>query len=141
MSKDKSSPDEPFDRSFAKATKRARDGAAPLALAARYERETGRVVVDLSGGCVFAFPAELAQGLRDAPPELLERVEIAPPGDGLHWEELDADLSVAGLLRGVFGTRAWMSELGRAGGRARTEAKARAARLNGRKGGRPPKRR
>jgi hypothetical protein len=32
-------------------------------------------------------------------------------GDGLHWETLDTDFTVAGLLAGVFGTKRWMAEL------------------------------
>jgi len=45
---------------------------------------------------------------------------------------------VPGLLMGVFGTRAWMaSELARRAGQAKSPAKAAAARVNGRKGGRP----
>lgn len=130
-----------FDRAFAEATERGHGERGIRARSARYERETGRVVVELGKGCTFAFPTQLAQGLRGADPELLEQVEIAPPGTGLHWEELDVDLSIPGLLQGVFGTREWMRELGRAGGSVRSEAKARAARINGRKGGRPRKRR
>jgi hypothetical protein len=43
---------------------------------------------------------------------------------------------VAGLVAGVFGTRAWMAELGRKGGSVTSEAKASAVRENGKKGGR-----
>jgi hypothetical protein len=48
--------------------------------------------------------------------------------------------SVTELLAGVLGTKAWMAELGRAGGRVKSAAKSRAARRNGAKGGRPRKR-
>jgi hypothetical protein len=109
----------------------------PRARSAAYHAGTGRIAIELTNGCLFAFPAEKGQGLRGATPEQLAAVEVLPGGSGLHWEELDADLSVAGLVAGVFGSRAWMRELGRAGGKAQTEAKARAARENGRKGGRP----
>ena len=51
----------------------------------------------------------------------------------------DADFTVAGLVAGVFGTRAWMAELGRKGGSVTSEAKAAAVRENGKKGGRPRK--
>jgi len=111
----------------------------PRATQARYEARSGRVEVELSNGCLFAFPAELAQGLRGASPEHLEQVEIELDGQGLHWEHLDADLLVSQLVRGVFGTRRWMSEIGRTLGSVRSEAKARASRANGRKGGRPKK--
>jgi hypothetical protein len=60
-------------------------------------------------------------------------------GIGLHWEQLDVDVSVPGLLAGLFGTKAWMDRQRAArAGTARSPAKAEAARRNGAKGGRPP---
>jgi hypothetical protein len=86
------------------------------------------------------FPPQLAEGLAGAAPADLGEIEISPAGLGLHWPRLDADLYVPALLQGVFGTRQWMAaQLGAAGGRARSEAKAASARENGRKGGRPRK--
>jgi hypothetical protein len=111
----------------------------PRARSARYNRDTERVEVELKNGCLFAFPAALGQGLRGATPEQLAQVEVTPGGYGLHWEELDADLAVPGLVAGVFGPKAWMREMGRAGGKQTSEAKAAAARENGKKGGRPRK--
>jgi hypothetical protein len=78
------------------------------ARAARYEAQTGRVHVDLTNGCSFAFPARLAQGLEHANHKDLAQVEILGLGLGLHWERLDVDLSVPGLLAGLFGTKAFM---------------------------------
>lgn len=119
------------------------DRTEPRAAAAAFDPGTGRVRIDLTNGCVFEFPAELAQGLAGAAPEELAQVEVHPGGEGLRWERLDADLSVPGLLAGVFGGEGWMRQLGRRmgrkGGSARTASKARAARENGRKGGRPRK--
>ncbi|HEV2362796.1 MAG TPA: DUF2442 domain-containing protein [Caulobacteraceae bacterium] len=109
----------------------------PRAKSARYDRASGRVLVDLSNGCAFAFPARRLQGLERASDADLARVEVLGAGAGLHWESLDADFSLAGLLMGAFGTRAWMREQARRGGAARSPAKAAAARVNGRKGGRP----
>jgi hypothetical protein len=43
------------------------------------------------------------------------------------------------LLHGVYGGRKWMSELARQAGAATSESKANAARINGKKGGRPRK--
>ena len=108
----------------------------PRALAARYDRASGRVVVDLENGCTFAFPPRLAQGLDDASVEELSDIEIVGNGYGLHWQALDVDLSLPGLMAGIFGTRAWMA---RRAGRATSAAKAAAARSNGAKGGRPRK--
>jgi Protein of unknown function (DUF2442) len=112
----------------------------PKAISARYDRRVARVVVGLDTGLELAFPPRLAEGLAGASPAQLSVIEISPLGDGLHWPLLDADLFVPGLLRGVFGSQRWMARLlGAAGGRARTVAKTRAARENGRKGGRPKK--
>jgi hypothetical protein len=58
---------------------------------------------------------------------------------GLHWESLDVDLGVPELIAGVFGTKAWMTELGRLGGQVKSVAKEKAARENGKRGGRPRK--
>lgn len=111
----------------------------PTAIHARFDPEKGFVWVELDNSCVFGFPATHVEDLRNASTDLLAKVEILPRGVGLHWDALDVDLSLDGLLMGVFGSRRWMAALGRLGGKAKSAAKARAARENGRKGGRPRK--
>jgi hypothetical protein len=108
----------------------------PRALTARYDGKLDRVIVELTNGCAFAFPPRLAQGLEQASPDLLASVEILGAGYGLHWEALDVDLSVPGLMAGIFGTKAHMA---RRAGQATSVAKAAASRANGAKGGRPRK--
>jgi hypothetical protein len=108
----------------------------PRASAARYDRASARVIIDLENGCTFAFPPRLAQGLEGASDAQLAAVEILGQGYGLHWEALDVDLSLPGLMAGLFGTRAWIA---RHAGRSTSAAKAAAARANGAKGGRPRK--
>ncbi len=115
---------------------RAARASEPRATAARFDRASGRVVVDLENGCTFAFPPRLAQGLEGATDDQLAAVELLGRGYGLHWEEPDVDLSLPGLMAGLFGTKAWMA---RRAGQATSEAKAAAARANGAKGGRPRK--
>ncbi len=117
---------------------RGREAAAsePRARSARFDRNSGRIVVELTNGCTFAFPKELAQGLEQATASELDAIEILGGGYGLHWEALDVDLAVPDLLAGLFGTRAWMA---RRAGRTTSPAKAEAARRNGAKGGRPRK--
>ena len=112
----------------------------PRARTARYNRKTGRVLVELTNGCSFAFPARRAQGLEEASDEDLSDIEILGLGLGLHWERLDVDLSVPGLLAGLLGTKAYMDRQRAArAGAATSPAKAIAARRNGAKGGRPSK--
>jgi hypothetical protein len=108
----------------------------PRAAAARYDRKSDRIIVDLANGCTFAFPPRLAQGLESATGDQIAQTEILGSGYGLHWEGLDVDLSIAGLLAGLFGTKVYMAQRA---GRAKSPAKAAAARVNGAKGGRPRK--
>lgn len=110
------------------------------AVSARFDRRRSRIVVMLNTGIELTFPTRLAQGLAGASPDSLADIEISPAGLGLHWPQLDADLYVPALLRGVFGSKNWMArQLGAEGGRARTAAKVAASRANGRRGGRPKK--
>ena len=130
---------EPTDADIGAALERGRVArlTEPRAVGCRFDRATGRVVVELANGCLFAFPPELAEGLAGATEGELARVEILGSGSGLHWVGLDVDLSVPGLLAGLFGTRVHMA---RQGGLVTNAAKAAAARSNGLKGGRPRKR-
>lgn len=130
------------ERAFREAAKRMQTlRQAGHAVAARYDRPTSRIVVSLNTGVQVTFPPDVAEGLAGAAPDDLADIEISPAGLGLHWPKLDADVYVPALLQGVFGSKRWMAQqLGAAGGRARSPAKAAAARTNGRKGGRPRKR-
>jgi hypothetical protein len=113
----------------------------PRATSAHYDRKSGRLVIDLSNGATLMLPVSLLQKFEGARAQDIADVEVMPGGSALHWEKLDADFSVPGLVAGVFGTRSWMDkrrkEWGRKGGRTKLEAKAAAARVNGAKGGRP----
>jgi hypothetical protein len=111
----------------------------PRAKSVRYSPTRRQVVVELTNGCSFIFPVDKAQGLAGASNKDLADVQILGKGFGLHWEKLDADLSIPSLVVGIFGSRAWMRELARRGGASTSPAKATAARANGAKGGRPSK--
>ena len=114
--------------------------AEPRAIAAHYDQAAGRVVIDLTNGCAYAFPARLIQDLHAASDRHLARIVVDGAGFNLHWPDLDVDLYVPALVSGIFGTRTWMKrELARVAGRTKSPAKAAAARSNGAKGGRPRK--
>src|SRR6185436_2847470 len=98
---------------------------------------TRRIEIELKDGCLFAFPVADAQGLWDATDEQIATVEVADDGYALHWEELDVDFTVPGLLAGRLGSEVWMREHARRAGSTKSEAKTAAARRNGLKGGRP----
>jgi hypothetical protein len=76
------------------------------------------------------------EGLHGASADDLRAVEVEAFGLGIHFPTLDADLYVPALLEGLLGPKNWMAaQLGAAGGRTRTAAKA-IARENGKRGGR-----
>lgn len=133
--------DEELLRQFEEATERAKetDLIEPRAADASYDHNNNRIVINLKSGVTFSFPPDLLQGLREASRSDLAAVEVSSHGTSIHWKKLDADFSIPGLVAGVFGTRAWMADLGRRGGRATSAAKSAAARANGQKGGRPRK--
>jgi len=129
-------PRDEFDRANARAARRLT--TTPTVVTARYDPDTDRVVMSLSNGLEVSFPAHEAEGLETATPADLSHIEIDPPGFGLHFPTLDADLYVPALLQGVFGSERWMAaRLGARGGKSRTAAKAAASRKNGKLGGRP----
>jgi hypothetical protein len=87
------------------------DATEPRALSAHYDRTSHQVVIHLKDGSTFMFPHELGQGLAGASPDDLAAVEVTLSGIGLHWEALDVDLTVPSLLKGIYGTKAWMEQL------------------------------
>jgi Protein of unknown function (DUF2442) len=127
------------ESSFAKAAEQGRRllVRGPLAKAAKFV--AGRVHVELDNGCAFAFPVAQAEGLTGARAADLRLVEVTAAGLGLYWPSLDADLYVPDLVKGILGTKAWMAHIGAAGGKVASKAKTRAARTNGKLGGRPRK--
>lgn len=129
-------PRDEFDRANARAARRLT--TTTTVVTARYDADTDRIIMSLSNGLEVSFPAHNVEGLETATPADLSRIEIDPPGLGLHFPTLDADLYVPALLQGIFGSERWMAaRLGAHGGKARTAAKAAASRKNGKLGGRP----
>lgn len=114
------------------------DRIEPRAVRTWYDAREGLVMFELKNGCVFGFPPPEGDywGLNRATPEQLAEVEPDEEGEVLHWEEIDADISVPGLLLHLLNVKAWYAKW--LGG-AKSEAKAAAARENGKKGGRPRK--
>ena len=107
------------------------------AVAAHYDYATKRVVLELSNGTAFAFPAKIVRGLEKASRAQRAALALSPSGSGVIWDALDADISVPGILSATFRRAGLAMMLGRAGGEAKSKAKSKAARANGKKGGRP----
>lgn len=56
--------------------------------------------VDLTDGRTIGVPLAWFPRLLHATPDQRAAVTISPSGRGLHWDELDEDISVPGLLAG-----------------------------------------
>ena len=112
----------------------------PAVVSVRYDRRVARVVVALATGIELAFSPRQVQGLEHAHPADLMDAEISPSGLGVHFPRIDADIYLPALLEGFLGSKRWMAaELGKRGGAVSSDAKAAAARANGKLGGRPRK--
>lgn len=70
--------------------------AAVFATDVRFDEETLRV--QLSDGREISVPLEWYPRLRSATAEQRAHWRLIGRGVGIHWEEIDEDLSVAGLL-------------------------------------------
>jgi Protein of unknown function (DUF2442) len=111
----------------------------PRALSVYYNPASQELELELKNGSKLSIDTNLIQGLENATPNQRSDIQIEGEGYGLHWETLDVDISVPGLVKGIYGTKAWMTHLGQKGGQVKSEAKSEAARANGKKGGRPSK--
>ena len=63
--------------------------------------EEARLVVDLMDGRTIAVPLAWCPRLANATPEQRIHWELAGGGYGIHWPDIDEDLSTEGLLRGA----------------------------------------
>ncbi|MDB5457438.1 MAG: hypothetical protein JWP92_3023 [Caulobacter sp.] len=70
----------------------------------RFDAE--RLIVDLVDGRTIAAPLAWYPRLLAATPPQRARWEIAGGGYGIHWPDIDEDLSTEGLLRGAPAPRA-----------------------------------
>jgi hypothetical protein len=125
--------DQQLEQMFKEADKRGKDRLTnePHASHAAYDAHTRRLIIELHNGCVLMVPVDLMQGLRGASDAELEDFELMPRGFDLHWKALDAQFTVAGLLAGRLGTKAWIAELERTGWKTAPTAKRPATRANG----------
>ncbi len=71
------------------------------ALAQKVEFDDDMMHVALTDGRVVSVPLVWFPRLSAATPEQRARCQIGAGGRGLHWDELDEDLSVAGLMAGA----------------------------------------
>lgn len=65
--------------------------------------DAGFVCIRMEDGREIRFPVSKNRRLRNATPAQLANIELICNGTGLHWPDLDEDLSVIGILDGRFG--------------------------------------
>jgi len=59
------------------------------------------IIVELIDGRTISAPLVWFPKLSQASKKQLENWELLGDGEGIHWPDVDEDLSVAGLLRGT----------------------------------------
>ncbi|TSA38761.1 MAG: DUF2442 domain-containing protein [Porphyromonadaceae bacterium] len=64
--------------------------------------ENGMVCVLLNDNREVRFPAFLNKKMKNASVDQISEIEIICKGTGLHWPQLDEDLSVTGIPEGRF---------------------------------------
>ncbi|MGI5837848.1 MAG: DUF2442 domain-containing protein [Chloroflexota bacterium] len=69
---------------------------AVQAIDVRFDRDMLRVI--LSDGREIGVPLEWFPRLRDASPEQRNHWRLIGRGVGIHWSDIDEDISVSGLL-------------------------------------------
>ena len=82
-------------------SKRQRAFVPATALAKSVEFDDVMLRVSLTDGRILCVPLVWFPLLYAATPEQRNRYEIGGGGIGLHWPDLDEDLSIAGLMAGV----------------------------------------
>lgn len=69
------------------------------AIAAAYSG--GEIIITMRSGAEVRFPVQENPRLTRGTPEQLGNIEISP--FGLHWPDLDEDLSLRGIIDGDYG--------------------------------------
>jgi hypothetical protein len=74
--------------------------AEPVAIRAWSENRS--IYIELHDDRVISFPAHKFTRLANASQEQLATVRIRAQGSALRWDDLDEDISVEGIVRGIF---------------------------------------
>lgn len=60
--------------------------------------EGNRIRADISDGRIVSIPVSWFPRLQNATQSQLEHFEISPDGYGIHWPELDEDISIKSFV-------------------------------------------
>jgi uncharacterized protein DUF2442 len=108
-------------------------------VAARYLAARDAVALRLSTGALIEVPRKAIPRLRPVRAKNLALVEIGPAGATIWFQPADLGFDLEELLLATTGARALRTAGARAMGAISSKKKADAARLNGKRGGRPRK--
>jgi len=126
------------------ATGRAQADSEIRAQAVRYipDRDAVEIITNRNAG--FLIPRKWIGALQDVPIKDLTKMEVWPDGSAIELEDHDIQISVHGLMIAVLPamlpSKVVSAIFASRGGQATSAVKRTSARTNGRKGGRPPKR-
>ncbi len=84
------------------------------------------IVAELTDGRVISVPLAWSWRLSDATPEQRDHFRILGTGEGVHWPDIDEDISVEGMLHGIPARRPKQKPETGAHGKRRPEASKRA---------------
>jgi hypothetical protein len=105
------------------------------------DRDAIEVITVRNGG--FLIPRNLIGALEDVGPDDLAKMELWPDGSLIEIEDLDIHISVDGMVKAALPvlvpSRIMAGFFAASGGAAKSKAKAKSSRQNGKKGGRPKK--
>jgi hypothetical protein len=99
-----------------------------------YDAKCDSFSLKMISGIHLTIPRVRIWEFDGAPAKTLAKVAVGIGGDVIECRPLDVDIFIPGLLRDILGLNTGQ----RIGGLAKSPAKAKAARQNGRLGGRPP---
>ena len=81
------------------------------------------LIVDLKDGRTISVPLEWYPRLAVATPQQRENWKVCAAGYGIHWPDLDEDLSTEGLLRGAPAPRPRTNPLTKRSGQRRRKTR------------------
>jgi hypothetical protein len=125
------------------ATGRGQAEAEIRARAVRYvaERDSIEIITNRDAG--FLIPRAWIGALQEVPTEDLAKLDVWPDGSAIELEDRDIHISVNGLLTAVLPAmlpaKIIAAIFASRGGQTTSDAKRTSSKANGRKGGRPPK--
>jgi hypothetical protein len=64
----------------------------------KIEIEGIRIKAEISDGRIVLIPISWFPRLKSAPPAVLKNFEISPSGYGVHWPDVDEDISIKSFI-------------------------------------------